>query len=178
MTTEDEDRDRHDLAECQTGDESAFQRLYTRHAGRIYGLALRTMRREDQAEDVVQVTFMQLHKKAHTFRGEAKLSTWLSAIAINACRMKLRKQKHRTVSLDQAAELPSNEPPRRETGLIEALDAIEQPTRELLLLAAQGHSYDELGGLLDLSADQVRGRLYRARKVLVVQMRQMGLKDV
>jgi len=132
MTTQGDDQDKQDLAACAQGDEDAFARLFSSHGGKIYGLALRTLRREDLADDVVQETFMQLHRKAHTFRGEAKVSTWLSAIAINACRMKLRKQKRTTVSLDQAAELASD-PPAGDSGLTDALDAIEPDARDALI---------------------------------------------
>ncbi len=159
-----------DLARFVAGDAGAFARLFARHAGRLLGLASRLLRDPDQAEDVVQETFLALHRKAATFRGESRVSTWLSAIALNAARMKLRRPRLAALTEEQAASLPDRSPPPDSGDLAIALARLKPDAKELLLLAAQGHSYEELAELLDLNPDQVRGRLYRARAALTAEL--------
>ncbi len=174
MSTSDEsgDADRADLERARTGDPAGLEALYRRHSPMVYGLALRTLRRTDAAEDVVQETFLAVHRHAGTFRGDSKVRTWLCSIALNACRMRLRGGKRRALPLERAEEVPAPVRPQSSGALLAALDDLDEDTRELVMLSAQGHSYEEMAGLLELSPDQVRGRLYRARKQLLDRMRE------
>lgn len=183
---EDEAGDRRDLAQIGAGDRGALARLYQRHADRVFGLALRLLRRRDVAEDAVQDAFLAVHKNAAAFRGESRVSTWICSIALNACRMRLRSERRGALSLDAAAEMAApveatgagEEPGGRAAMLAAALATLDAAARELLLLSAQGRSYDEIGALAGLSADQVRGRLYRARKQLLDELKARGGGDV
>ncbi|MEK7865449.1 MAG: sigma-70 family RNA polymerase sigma factor [Planctomycetota bacterium] len=169
--------DRRDLEACRTGDAGALERLYRRHAPRVFGLALRTLRRADLAEDVVQETFLNLTKSAAGFRGESRVGTWLAAIALNASRMRLRELRRGGVPLDQADEVAAPATKQPSGALEAALAKLDDEMREILLLAATGASYEEIGAALSLSADQVRGRLYRARKELLARMWAEGGED-
>ena len=173
QTTRD-DEDRRDFDDFRSGDASAFERLYRRCAPRVYGFALRTLRQNDLAEDVVQETFLQVHRHAAAFRGEARVGTWILSIALNACRIRLRSRRRAPVPLDAAADVPARVEAAPTGELAAALDTLEPEARELLLLSAEGHSYEELATLFALSPDQVRGRLYRARKVLLGRLRAGG----
>lgn len=164
--------DRRDLDRCRAGDPAGLERLYRTWSPKVYGLALRTLRRPDAAEDVVQETFLQVHRNARGFRGEAKFSTWLYTIALNACRMRLRRDKRQTLPLERAEDVPAPETPQSSGALLAALETLDEETRELLLLSAQENSYDEMAELLRLTPDQVRGRLYRARKLLLDRMKE------
>ncbi len=159
--------DRADLDRCRAGDPAAFERLYRRHAPVLYGLALLMVRRADVAEDVLQDAFLTLHRRADTFRGESRVGTWLAAVALNGCRMRLRSERRPTLPLDHAALVPAREPQEGGEALERALARLDPDVRELLLLAAAGNSYEEIGTILDLSAGQVRGRLHRARQALL-----------
>jgi RNA polymerase sigma-70 factor (ECF subfamily) len=173
-----DDDDRRDLAACAAGDVAALERLWARHAPKVNGLALRLVRRPDWAEDAVQETFVKVWKSAKTFRGDAKPGTWIASIAINEARMRLRGEGRRPAAAldpeyDVAAPEPDAEDPRLDD-LRRELAALEDTEREMLLLAAQGHGYGEIAKMLDLTADQVRGRLYRARKALAERMKARG----
>lgn len=124
----------------------------------------------------MQETFIKVWKNAGAFRGEAKPGTWIASIALNEARMRLRGESRRPAeALGEAAEgVAQPEAPeedeRLET-LRQELARVEPEEREMLLLAAQGIGYDEIGKMLNLSADQVRGRLYRARKAIAERMK-------
>lgn len=169
--------DRRDLEACQGGDAAALERLYRRHAGRVYGLALRTLRRSDLAEDVVQETFLKLTSVAAGFRGEAKVGTWLCTIALNASRMRLREMRRGALPIESADGVAAPAPKTPSPALESALAKLPDETRDLLLLAAEGLSYEEIGAALSLSVDQVRGRLHRARKDLLAQIEAEGGED-
>ncbi|MCC6738411.1 MAG: RNA polymerase sigma factor [Planctomycetia bacterium] len=174
-----EDDDLRDLAACARGDQAALRRLWDRHAGRVQGMALRMVRRRDWAEDVMQETFVKVWKNAGAFRGDSKPGTWIASIALNEARMRLRGESRRPAeALGDAAEAVASpegpeEDPRLEV-LRKELANVEPEEREMLLLAAQGIGYDDIGLAMNLSADQVRGRLYRARKALAARMKGGG----
>ncbi len=176
MTTQkpEDAEDRRDLERCRDGEGAGLEQLYRRYSPKVYGLALRMLRRPDAADDVVQETFLGVRRGAEGFRGGAKVGTWIYSIALNACRMRLRSERRRTRPLDEAATVAARETPEPDGALLAALEALEPEAREIVLLSAQGRSYDEIAELAGLSADQVRGRLYRARKALLEHMRERG----
>ena len=86
----------------QEGQPEAFTDLFSHYQNQVYDVALAIMRDESTAEDVVQDTFLAVYLKIEGYRGESKFDTWLTAIAVNQCRMRLRKRKIRqTLSLEQ-----------------------------------------------------------------------------
>lgn len=180
MTSQDSEDagDRRDLEACRDGDGAALERLYRKYSPRVYGLALRMLRRNDAAEDAVQETFLSVHRGAAGFRGGSKVGTWIYTIALNACRMRLRSERRRTVPLDDAAAVAAPRTPESSGALLEALETLEPDAREIVLLSAQGQSYEEIAALVGLNPDQVRGRLYRARKQLLDRMREREHADV
>jgi RNA polymerase sigma-70 factor (ECF subfamily) len=164
--------DRTDLERCRQGDGAGLENLYRRYSPKVYGLALRMLRRPDAAEDVVQETVLAVHRGGEGFRGGSRVGTWIYAIALNACRMRLRSERRRAVPLEEASAVAAPLPRESSGALLEALAALEPETREIVLLSAQGRSYEEMGELLELTVDQVRGRLYRGRKALLDRMRE------
>lgn len=175
----DEELDLKDLAACARGDQAALRRLWDRHAGRVQGLALRMVRRRDWAEDVMQETFVKVWKNATSFRGDSKPGTWIASIALNEARMRLRGESRRPAEMlgDSAEAVAAPEGPEEDPrleALRKELGQVEPEEREMLLLAAQGIGYDEIGRAMNLSSDQVRGRLYRARKALAEKLKGGG----
>jgi RNA polymerase sigma-70 factor (ECF subfamily) len=90
---------------AKSGDLHAFEALANRHEQRVYSLALRMLRQEQDAEDVTQQTFLSALENLNGFRGEASFSTWLLRIATYAALKVIRKRKGlETVSLEEATE--------------------------------------------------------------------------
>lgn len=83
------------LEDLRAGKEDAFETLVRLHAGRLLAVARRYLGNEDDARDAVQETFLNAHRALPSFQGEAKLSTWLHRIVVNAALMKLRTRRRK-----------------------------------------------------------------------------------
>lgn len=93
------------VRQAKAGDLGAFEMLATRHEQRVYSLALRILRQEQDAEDVTQQTFLSVVENLGSFRGESSFSTWLLRIATYAALKVIRKRKGLdVVSLEEATE--------------------------------------------------------------------------
>jgi RNA polymerase sigma-70 factor (ECF subfamily) len=87
---------------CQQGHLDAFSTLFSHYQNQVYDLACTIMRDDKAAEGVVQDTFLMVFQKIDSYKGEARFDTWLTAVAVNQCRMRLRKRKIRqALSLEQ-----------------------------------------------------------------------------
>lgn len=83
------------VSQCQEGHLDAFTALFNHCQNHVYDVACAILRNEAAAEDAVQDTFLAVFQKIGSYKGEASFETWLIAITINQCRMRLRKQKVR-----------------------------------------------------------------------------------
>ena len=174
------------VALAQTGDLDAFEALANRYERRVYSLALRMLRQEQDAEDVTQQTFLSAMENLGRFRGDASFSTWLLRIATHAALKVIRKRKGLdTVSLEQATEeedgygtiphpeyiadwrqspeelVRKNEVQRF---LDDALAKLDEKHRLVFLLRdVEGLSVKEAAEALGLSEANTKVRLLRAR---------------
>ncbi len=152
--------------------ESAFHALVDRYHRRLFAICVRLLRSPDDAEDAVQEIFVRLARNAATFRGDAKLSTWLYRVAHNVCTDHVRYSRRRpstpvdditAVAGDLAAD---DHVVLRETALTlrSALDQLDERSRTLLLLVSvEGLAYDEVAELTGLATGTVKSRVSRAR---------------
>src|SRR6185369_2962574 len=87
---------------AKSGDAAAFSELVNRYERKIYRLAKRITQNDEDAEDVLQETFLKAYEHLSTFQGNSKFYTLIVRIAVNEALMKLRKRKSdRTVPLDE-----------------------------------------------------------------------------
>ena len=112
------------IARIRAGDQLALQTLYGRHHVKVFRFALRLLRSEPSAEDVVSEVFIDLWRNAANFEGRSEASTWLLAIARNKAYSILRRRKEDELDEDAAAaieddaddpEVVSNTKTERET---------------------------------------------------------------
>jgi len=169
------------------GDQDAFAQLVERYAGMVYSLALQRVGAHHDAEDIAQTVFFKAWKALPGYRGEAALSTWLYRLTANASTDFLRQAGRREspLSLDDP-DLPQTPDPaptpaeaaqatERHQALAEALDALPEAARSILLLRElRGLSYEEIAAVLDLPIGTVRSRLARARRALANSLREQG----
>jgi RNA polymerase sigma-70 factor (ECF subfamily) len=171
---------------AQAGELEAFEALTSRHEQRVYALAMRMLRQEQDAEDVTQQTFLSVLENLAGFRGEASFSTWVLRIASHAALKIIRKRKGlNTVSLEEATEQSENSDSiphpefiadwrqspehlveRNEVRrlLDDALTRLDDKHRLVFLLRdVEGLSIQETAEALDLSEANVKVRLLRAR---------------
>ena len=170
---------------ARAGDVSAFDELVRRHTQRMFRVALHITNCVEDAEEVVQDSFVKAFKNLDRFEERAQFSTWLTRIAVNTALMKVRaRSKHKTVSLthdepegtDAAREYILDWHPNPEQLysqlelkeiLIKALDSLPDHYRTIFLLRdIEGFSIEETAELLDLNAAAVKARLMRARLAL------------
>src|SRR5689334_22194371 len=90
---------------ARAGDDAAFTTLVEKYERKIYRLAKHITQNDEDAEDVLQESFLKAYSNLDSFQGQSKFYTWLVRIAVNEALMKLRKRKSdRTVSLDEPHE--------------------------------------------------------------------------
>ncbi|MGQ9918041.1 MAG: RNA polymerase sigma factor [Bryobacteraceae bacterium] len=172
-----------DLVErAQAGDMEAFAELVRRYERRIYRMARQITQNDEDAEDVLQESFLKAFQHLDSFQGQSKFYTWVTRIAVNESLMKLRKRKSdRTVSLDENIET-DEEPIVREIAvwddtpeskysqeelrqiLDRAIDSLKPIFRTVFILRdVEELSTEETAEVLGLSIAAVKSRLLRAR---------------
>ena len=170
------------VAQSREGDGRAFGELVRRYEGKIFRLAQHVTQNREDAEDVLQETFLKAYEHLDQFQGAAKFYTWIVRIAVNQALMKLRRRRtDRSVSLDEAIdtgedtivrevaawdENPEQRFSRAEFGQIldEAIQGLEPPYRSVFVLRDIDElSTEETADALDLSIPAVKSRLLRAR---------------
>ena len=169
--------DRHEQLQYET--EQAFVEVVEQYSELAYNVALRMLRNPADAEDAVQEAFISAYKAFPKFRGQSKASTWLYRIVVNACLMKIRKEKSRSRYLaDTGFEdlvVPDwRDDPEDATVNGELRDTIQlgldQLSPELrasiVLRDVQGLSTEEAAQAVGLSPAAFKSRLHRARVLL------------
>lgn len=158
--------------------ESAFTELVDRFQRRVFAVCRRTLGGDtSDAEDATQEVFLRLARSAGTFRGDAKLSTWLYSVARNVATDRVRHDARRpstpvadvtdatAVGRDHVALAPDHHAQVETAGdLAAALAELDDTSRTLLLLVAvEGLSYAEAAAAVDLAVGTVKSRVSRAR---------------
>ena len=157
-----------------SGDSSAFEELYTRHGRRVYSLCLRMTANSAEAEDLSQEVFIQLYRKAGSFRGESQFTTWLHRLTVNQVLMHFRR---RGVKLEQTTEdgetpaqvvagteNPSQMPVVDRIALDRAVGQLPPGYRAVFVLHdVEGHEHEEVARLLGCSVGTSKSQLHKAR---------------
>ncbi len=167
------------------GDEGALRRLMRRHNQPLFRAARSILRDDAEAEDAVQEGYLQAYRAMGTFRGDAKLSTWLMRIVVNEALGRSRRNKRgaEVIAIDSGGEAraaedtmsdnPANQPERLAASaetrrLIEAkIDALPDQFRAVFVLrAVEEMTVEEVAQALSIPEATVRTRFFRARALL------------
>ena len=164
---------------AQEGNAAAFEQIYRRYSGRVYALCLRMVTNVSEAEDLTQEAFLLLFRKIHTFRGEAKFSTWLHRLTFNLVLMRFRKKRCPEVSLDATSDLGDDDsrplmefggPDLRLSGMIDhmnlsrAIEQLPEGYKEMFILHdVEGYEHHEIAKILGCSMGNSKSQLYKAR---------------
>ncbi len=177
--------DRALLAAHVAGDQHAFAELFTRHADRLWALALRTLQHPADAEEVLQEAMLSAFRRAASFRGDAAVGTWLYRIVLNACFDRLRRAKARpqaaagdevVAALPSSQEGPEETVVRREVAaeVERALARLGPDQRAALILVdLEGRSIDEAAAILGCAPGTVKSRCSRGRARLAPLLRHL-----
>ena len=175
------------LARLRAGDDAAFEELLRTYSPRLLIVARRILGNDEDARDVMQDAFLSAFRSLDRFHGEARLSTWLHRIVVNAALMKLRTRRRKpeesiepllpvflsdghhaeqfsswTEPVDQAL---SREETRQRVR--ERIDQLPEGFRTVLLLRdIEGLDTEETARVLETTPNAVKIRLHRARQAL------------
>ena len=153
------------------GDNEAFCQLYSQTKGSVYAYALSLLRDRQEAEDVMQDTYLKIRAAAHLYAPQGKPMAWIFTIAGNLCRMRLRQQKRVTVLAEEGAVADLGLDRVRDLGdrlVLEAAFRVLSPEecRIILLHAVSGFKHREIGQLLNLPLSTVLSKYSRGIKKL------------
>ena len=176
---------------AQAEDKEAFEELIRRHQHRVFAVAGGILRRREDVEDIAQQVFIKAYYSLKRFDQRAAFSTWLYKITVNECWDLLRKKKVRPLvyeadlSEEQARRIITSEEEGAGPDISERLEARQRVERlleglderdrlMLILKEVEGFSIEEIGKVLDLNANTVKVRLFRARRRVVSQAKKRG----
>lgn len=168
------------------GDELAFEVLMRKHNRMLYRVARAVLRDDAEAEDALQLAYLHAYQAIGSYRGESRLSTWLTRIVVNESLMRERKRRRESMviplesrgggsdmamieHIESSAELPDSAAMRGETRLLieRHIDALPEVFRTVFVLRAlEELSVEETAASLDIPEATVRTRFFRARGLL------------
>lgn len=177
------------VARWQAGDEAAFAELVRRHERRVFGLLVRMLGSAAEAEDAAQDAFLNLHRHGRRFRRQARFSTFVYRVAVNAALNRRRglgrRRAHlRRLEQRQAAGHHLPEGPRGPEEATYGEQVRERVQREIETLSAplraplvlydlEGLSYGEIADVLQVAEGTVKSRIHRARHALRERLRDL-----
>ncbi|MCF7903271.1 MAG: sigma-70 family RNA polymerase sigma factor [Candidatus Marinimicrobia bacterium] len=172
------------IQSARAGDSRAQTQLVNMYSGRIFNLGLRMLRNREDAEDLLQETFITAFKKLDTFKEKSSFYTWVYRIAVNIALGRLREQSKMKIAYSiqepdfenlQGLSI-SDWPVHIETKITDeefrtaldaTLDDLPEKYRSVFVLRdLEGHSTEETAKMLDLTVSNVKVRLMRARLFL------------
>ncbi|MEW5795394.1 MAG: sigma-70 family RNA polymerase sigma factor [Candidatus Zixiibacteriota bacterium] len=158
----------------QKGDMVAFNAMVNRYKDRLMNVIGRMLASQEEAEDIVQETFVRVYQHRQSFNFQHCFSTWIYTIGLNLARNELRKR--RRFKFFEISELQGNEkefavdpklPSRLPDMLNEAVDTLPRKYREAFLLRdIEEMPYEEVARVLDVPLGTVKSRVNRARLML------------
>ena len=177
----DQDEDAADVARVVAGDLEAFEGIVRRWQRRLLNLAWRFCRDRAMAEDMAQEAFVKAFRSLETFRGESAFSTWLTALALNSYRSRLRAEGPPLLSLEPARILAAEphalrglqERERSEAVRRAVLTLPERYREAIVVYYFEERGLAEAARILGIAEGTLKARLHRARALL--QRRCAGL---
>ena len=170
---------------AQHGDVASYDELVHRYQERIYATVYHMTSNHEDANDLVQDTFIKAYRALKTFKGDSSFYTWVYRIAVNKTINFLKQRKNRLhMSLNDVdfnaekdpdlVALVSEKTPRRDLNLSELQDKLNAAMQKLsehhrmvvTLHDIQGLSHEEIGAIMDCNVGTVRSRLFYARQQL------------
>ena len=155
------------IQEFQGGSQPAFEELFARYRGPLYGFFRRRLNNEQRAEDLMQETFLAVIRGSARYQPRSLVRTYLYGIAMNLLAAERRKQFRDSPPGQDTSEPETHDDSDAVIWLRQALAKLDEPEREILMLREyEKLSYAEIADLLRLPINTVRSRLFRSRMAL------------
>lgn len=172
------------ISQILEGDTNAFSILVDRYKDLVFTLALRMVKHREEAEEVSQDTFIKVYKSLSKFKGNSKFSTWIYKVAYNTCldRLKKIKREYNVVTIDEYTEHQI----KTLDNALDQMEALEHkkriqhclqmlPSDDSFLLTLyyfEELSLEEISKVVNLTANNVKVKLFRSRKKLTTILKE------
>jgi RNA polymerase sigma-70 factor (ECF subfamily) len=163
------------LTRLQAGDEQALGDLADAYSAKIYQLAFRYLRNNEDAEEVTQDVLYKVHRKVGTFRGDAALSSWIYRITFNAAMSRLRSAKYQRAQDGDRRPLPADSDammPSLPTDIADWTNMADEGLlrSQLRQRVFRAMSTEEASAMLRVKDQTLKSRLHRGRLILRKQL--------
>lgn len=177
------------VALAKGGDIAAFSALVERHQNKLYRFILKSVNSPADARDLTQEALLQAYRCLASFNGTSRFSTWLTGIALNLARNQVNRaprcqfveynEENMSGKANTLADPPHQHQQKISLGMLaSAIEALPPDMREyLVLIALDGHSYEEVAQLLEVPLGTVKSRMSRARDKLRQDLAAQGFFD-
>tara|TARA_R110002049_G_scaffold116712_1_gene269446 strand:- start:5133 stop:5714 length:582 start_codon:yes stop_codon:yes gene_type:complete len=181
MTTND---DQLLIKAIQNGDTKAYAQIVNRYKDLVYTLALRMLKHREEAEEVAQDTFVKVFRSLNKFKGDSKFSTWIYRVTYNTCLDRIKKNKkhindvaidefifNKLETIDNALDNLIKE--EKHTLIKKCIHMLPEDSSALItLFYFEELTLEEISKIINLEANTVKVKLFRARKKLAVILEQ------
>lgn len=161
------------VEKCRSNDRKAQLKLYKKYCEGMFCVAMRFLKNADDAEDVLQESFIKAFEKLHQFQGEVSFGAWMKRIVINKSIDFLKTKKDKTVQLDENyMHITEDEDWTVEEGI--SLETIKAEIEKLpekykyvvMMFLMEGYDHNEISQVLNLTGTTCRTRLLRGKGLL------------
>ena len=173
------------IARIAQGDRVAMQVLYARHHVKVFRFALRLVRNEQVAEDLISEVFLDVWRQAGRFEGRAAVSTWILAITRFKALSALRKRtdaeldEEATAAIEDTSDNPEAALQKKDTGAIlrKCMESLSADHREIIdLVYYHEKSVEEVAEIVGIPENTVKTRMFYARKKLAELLKAAGVE--
>ncbi len=179
------------IKKALAGNESAYKLLLNKHKDAIFRLIVKIVHNQEEAQDLVQETFMKAFGSLSSYKCQYRFTTWLYKIAANNCIDFLRKRRLISVSLDQPLETKDGEVSieladwtynpeadldsrQKSLSIDAAIETLPKKYREVIIFRhKQEKSYEEIAQILGIPVGTVKARIFRARELLKKKLKSL-----
>ena len=171
------------IRDLQSGSEHAFKELVETYQDRVFNTCLGFLKNTEEADDASQEVFIEVYQKISSFKGNARLSTWIYRIAVNKCMTLIRykKRKKRWAFMTSLWDTPAGpdepkdflhpgialENKERASILMEKIEALPENQRVAFTMhKIEGLSYEEIASIMETTTAAIESLIFRARENL------------
>lgn len=169
------------VEQCKANNRNAQLKLYGKYCDGMFCVAMRFLKNEDDAEDVLQESFVKAFQRIEQFKGEVTFGAWLKRIVVNGCIDFLKMKKQRMVELDESYMHVAEEDDWQVSTTID-LEEVKRAIEELpgkyryvvQLYLVEGYDHGEISEILKISETASRTRLLRGKGKLKEQLSELN----
>ena len=161
------------VEKCKAGDRNSQYELYQLYVNAMYNIAMRMLETKEDAEDILQESFVDAFKKLNSFRYESTFGSWLKRIVVNKCINYLKMKRLPITSIDNhefhlATEHSINESELDIDKVKKGIQQLPKGFKQIITLyLIEGYDHVEIGNILGIATSTSKSQYHRAKKKLI-----------